>query len=161
MYPNTLETQQLPANPSHERGYTGKQFRFTPANARELAEKSKQSRIAKQQKLAQEHAELVKLAERGKELMLAQALQDKPAPAIEPDDIYRLSELARAREGLAALWRDFHSSTDPKERKFITDSIKSLSAMEFHLAKRPTPAAYRTAPEKPKRNQASTGPVED
>lgn len=156
-----LESQCLPANPSHEQGYKGGQFRFTPANARELAEKSKLSRLAKAQRLAQEHAELVKLAEKGKELALAHALQEKPAPAIEPEEQYRLARLARTREQIEQLDKQLEAETDPKAIKSLADALARMVDVEFALAKRPKPAAYRTAPEKPKRSQASTGPVED
>lgn len=93
--------------------------------------------------------------------MLAQAISEKLAPAIEPEETYRVSQLARTREGLAALWSDFDRTIDAKERKFLADAIARLSDVEFALAKRPKPGAFRPTREKPARSPQGEGLIED
>lgn len=157
---DTPQVAENIATSPQQRSYRGSQFRFTPANAKQLAEKSRLSRLARLQREAQEKAELAKLAERGKELILASALQEKPAPAIEPEETYRLEQLARVRARIEVLWKQFEEAVGGKELQAIATAIQKLSDMEFALARRPKPAAYRTAPEKPKRVGQQSGPVD-
>lgn len=150
------ETQQTEANPQLKR----KPWHFTPEKARELQAKSiearKAKRLAEQAELEQAH----KQAEQAQAIILADALS-KPKPiAIEPDEQYRLEQLRRVRDKIDSLWKELEQAEGGKEIQAITTAIEKLSNMEFNLAKRPKPAAYRTAPEKPKRSSGSTGPVD-
>jgi hypothetical protein len=150
---------QLPENPAIEpQSRTG--FQITKANASALAAKSLQSRRAKAREHAEYIAKLEAEAAKAREIILAHALANKPVPTVEPEEIFRLEQLARTRKLLESLYSDFETTSDAKERKFISDSIARLSDVEFALARRPKPAAYRTAPEKPKRAGQQSGPVD-
>jgi len=153
----TLETSQIQAKPKLEHRVPF----FTKENAKALAAKGREAKARKQAERDAEMAQLQAEAEMAKNIIVAKAIESKQAPALEPDETYRLEQLARTRTCLASLYSDFDRASDAKERKFLSDAIARLSDVEFALAKRPKPAAYRTAPEKPKRSQASTGPFED
>ena len=149
---------QLPENSAIEpQSRTG--FQITKSNASALAAKSLQSRRAKAREHAEYIAKLEAEAAKAREIILAHALANKPVPTVEPEEIFRLEQLARTRKLLESLYSDFETTSDAKERKFISDSIARLSDVEFALARRPKPAAYRTAPEKPKRAGQQSGPV--
>jgi hypothetical protein len=150
---------QLPENPAiAPLQRTG--FQITKANASALAAKSLQSRAIKARERAEYIAKLEAEAAKAREIILAHALANKPVPTVEPEEIFRLEQLARTRKLLESLYSDFETTNDAKERKFISDSIARLSDVEFALARRPKPAAYRTAPEKPKRAGQQSGPVD-
>lgn len=80
------------------------------------------------------------------------------AVALEPDDHYRLKQLARTREAIESLWDDLANAELEKDKKSISDAIARLSDVEFSLAKRPKPAAYRTQPEKPSKRSSQVEP---
>lgn len=149
-----IESQCLTADSPLKRSL----FNSSTAQARGKA--GAQARVANQIRVKQELEQAkVKLA--SLQPLINSTLAQAAEYPVGTDDEYRLAELMRAREGLAALWRDFHESDDPKSRKFISDSIARLSDVEFALAKRPKPGAYRPQREKPTKASPSTGPIED
>lgn len=150
---------QLPENPAIEpQSRTG--FQITKANASALAAKSLQSRRAKAREHAEYIAKLEAEAAKAREIILAHALANKPVPTVEPEEVYRIEQLAHVRKKIEVLWQQFEEAVGGKELQAIATAIQKLSDMEFALARRPKPAAYRTAPEKPKRAGQQSGPVD-
>lgn len=137
-----------------------KPYQFNSANARIMAAKANESMRKRKLNEAKQRAELEQIAAKAKEVLIANALKEESAPPLEQEEIYRAKQLKRTRDLLESLYSDFETTNDAKERKFISDSIARLSDVEFALARRPKPAAYRTAPEKPKRSSGATGPVD-
>jgi hypothetical protein len=148
------QTLAIPANPPLQRPL----HRFNKDNASALAKKSTESRLLKQREQAQYIAKLEAEAELARQLILAHAIATKPAPAIEPEERYRLEQLNRVREAIEQLWKDFALAEGGKEQQAIATAIAKLVDIEFSLAKRPKPAAYRTQPEKATKRSSQVEP---
>lgn len=133
--------------------------RFNPAMASINGKKGGKARI---QQILNEKKELLYLREQMEiaKPILQAAMAQAAVLSTLPEEKYRIEQLIRTRKALDALWVDLEKERDPKSQKALCDSIARLSDVEFALARRPKPAAYRTAPEKPKRAGQQSGPVD-
>lgn len=139
------QASDIPANPPLQRFNHRKAF--TPESARAAQAKAA---VARKENHRQD---LAKIEQLQAELTLAKPIilattAKLAAIALTPDDEYRLTRLARTREQIEQLDEQLSNSSDPKEIKSLADALARLTDIEFALAKRPKPAAYRTAPEK-------------
>lgn len=149
-----LESPTIPANcPPQLR-----QYQITSANAQALARKSHESKRLRLAQEAESKAKLEAEAELARKLILANALANPAPVALEPDDHYRLKSLARTRELIEMLETKLVECEEMRDYKAIADSIARLRDVEQTLAKRPKPAAYRTAPEKPTKRSGVVEP---
>lgn len=78
---------------------------------------------------------------------------------LEPDEQYKLKQVARTREAIDKLWNDFHKTRDAKEQKAIADAIGRLSDLLFALSGWSKPGLTRPSSKKPAKPEA-TGPIE-
>jgi hypothetical protein len=152
-----LEPQQNKANATLER----KPWHFTPEQARQLQAKSMEARKAKREAMQAELEQAQREAEQARAIVLADAMS-KPKPiAIEPEEQYRLTRLARTREQIEQLDKQLEAETDPKAIKSLADALARMVDVEFALAKRPKPGAFRPVREKQARASQQQGPIED
>ena len=138
----SVEPSQNSVQPSSTQG----KRLFSGEFAKEMAQKSVESRKAK---LAE--------AEQAKAIVA----QLQASAIVEPDDLYRLNRLKATREALEGLYSDLKKADDAKDQKAICDSIARLSEVERLLAGRPSPGSHRPSATKSKpRTPESYGPVE-
>lgn len=155
----TLDVQQA-ENPAIEPAKP----RFNPITcSKEAAKAAQASAIAKRLQNKKAYCARIKALE--DELAIKQPIIDAAmakvaAVAVTDEEFYRLEQLARVRGKIETLWKQFEEAVGGKELQAIATAIQKLSDMEFALARRPKPAAYRTAPEKPKRSSNQSGPVD-
>lgn len=148
------QASAIPANPPLKRS----QYLFTPEQGRALAAKAHESRRNRKIEQAQYLAKLESEAALAREIITANAIATKQPVALEPDETYRLNSLARTREQIEKLESKLDECDEPRDLKAIADAIARLRDVEQTLAKRPKPAAYRTAPEKPTKRSSVVEP---
>ena len=144
-----VEPSQTDVNPSQSLGSSHpslKPWHFDVESAKRAAQRSVESRKAKQAEADQAKAIVAQL---------------KVAAVVEPEDSYRLERLRITREQLSGLDKDLKAAEDEKGKKAICDAIARLSEVERQLAGRPAPGSLRPAQAKTKRTTPdSYGPVE-
>ncbi len=156
----TLDNVQPAENPAIE----PKSPRFNPITcSKQAAITAQAAAVAKRQH--NKKAYLARIRALEEELAVKQPIIDAAmakvaAVAVTDEEFYRLEQLARVRGKIETLWQQFEGAEGGKELQAISTAIQKLSDMEFALARRPKPAAYRTAPEKPKRSSGQSGPVD-
>lgn len=156
----TLNDVQQAENPAIE----PLQPRFNPITcSKEAAQAAQAAATAKRLQNRKQYLARIRALE--DELAIKQPIIDAAmakvaAVAVTDEEFYRLEQLARVRSKIETLWQQFEEAIGGKELQAIATAIQKLSDMEFALARRPKPAAYRTAPEKPKRPGLQSGPVD-
>jgi homoaconitase/3-isopropylmalate dehydratase large subunit len=150
----TAESPTIEANPKRK-------HYITKENAVALAKNSAIARNRKAAEQARQMAELKEIAEHARQIILAHALEKRVAPAVVPEEVYRLEQLVRVRRQIDNLWKGFETAGNAKDQQAIATAIQKLTDLEFALAKRPKPGALRPVREKPTKNTPSQGPIED
>lgn len=151
-------TLQMPENlATSQQQQKRKAYSFTPAAAVAAQAKAIESAKANRSKNIARIQELEQQLELAKPIIMA-ATAEIAAVALKPDDQYRLEQLQRVREAIEQLWKDFALAEGGKEQQAIATAIAKLVDIEFSLAKRPKPAAYRTLAEKPSKRSSQVEP---
>ncbi len=160
----SLEHQQNTANGEHWQAKPKAEPRkwlFTKENARALALKSLESRRLKQAQERLDKAKLEKEAQIGRNLLMADAIREEPAPATENGKTYVAKQLVCVREHLDRLDKLIAKETEPASLDRLVSAQSKLREQERILDNRPLPGSRRPSADKTARDLPSTGPVED